>query len=128
MKRWISVAVLLIIGLNTLLLSVVDPKNWTVGQIRMRKKRYSLGAAWAHQDVSATYDPDHRQFVFAQIRSNTRKGKEQPKLNPVRRDAKNLSVEDITGLSREIEELPTRQLMFPFAICHSQTEIVHQGA
>lgn len=100
----------------------------SAGQIRMRKKRYSLGAAWAHQDVSATYDPDHRQFVFAQIRSNTRKGKEQPKLNPVRRDAKNLSVEDITGLSREIEELPTRQLMFPFAICHSQTEIVHQGA
>lgn len=107
--------------------------TWTrtctsAGQIRMRKVRYSLGAAWAHQDVSATYDPEHRQFVFKQIRSNTRKGKEQPKLEPVRRDANNLSVEDITGLSREIRELPTRQLMFPFAICHSQKNLITQGA
>jgi len=94
----------------------------------MRKVRYSLGAAWAHQDVLATYDPEQRQFVFKQIRSNTRKGKEQPKLEPVRREAKNLSVEDITGLSREIRELPTRQLMFPFAICHSQKNLITQGA
>jgi hypothetical protein len=78
-------------------------------------------------DVSVTYDPEHRHFVFQQIRSNTRKGKEQPKLDPVLRDAKNLSVEDITGISREMKDLPTRQLMFPFAICHSRTEVFHQG-
>ena len=100
----------------------------SVGQLRMRKMRYSLGAAWAYQDVSATYDPEHRQFVFEQIRSNTRKGKEQPKLDPVRRDAKNLSIEDITGISREILELPSRQLMFPFVICHPKSEIIHQEA
>jgi hypothetical protein len=107
--------------------------TWTrtctsVGQLRMRKKRYSLGAAWAYQDVSVTYDPEHRQFIFKQIRSNTRKGKEQPKLDPVRQDAKNLSVEDITGISKENKKLPTRQLMLPFRICHPQSELVHQGA
>jgi transposase len=107
--------------------------TWTrtctsAGQTRVRKERYSLGAAWAHQDVSVTYDPAHRQFVFKQIRSNTRKGKDQPKLEPVRRDVKNLSVEDITGISRENKELPTRQLMLPFRICYPQSELVYQGA
>lgn len=107
--------------------------TWTrtctsTGQTRMRKERYSLGAVWAHQDVSVTYDPEHRQFVFTQIRSNTRKGKEQPKLDPIRRDAKNLSVEDITGISKENKALPTRQLMLPFRICHPQSELVQQGA
>lgn len=107
--------------------------TWTrtctsAGQIRVRKVRYTLGTAWAHQEVSVTFDPEQRQFVFQQIRSQTRKGKEQPHLDPVRREAKNLSVEDITGLSREIRELPTRQLMFPFAICHSQKNLITQGA
>jgi len=93
--------------------------TWTrtctsVGQLRMRKIRYSLGYAWAHQDVSVTFDPVKRQFIFTQIRSKTRKGKEQPKLEPTRKDAKNLSAEDITGLSSSEEKLPTRQLMFPF--------------
>jgi len=107
--------------------------TWTrtctsAGQIRMRKVRYSLGAAWAHQEVSATYDPEQRQFVFTQIRSHTRKGQAQPHLDPVRRDAQNLSVEDITGISPEMQALPTRQLRFPFAICHSQKNLVTQGA
>jgi hypothetical protein len=107
--------------------------TWTrtctsAGQTRVRKERYSLGAAWAHQDVSVTYDSEPRQFIFKQIRSNTRKGKEQPKLEPVRRNAKNLSVADITGISKENQELPTRQLMLPFRICHPQSELVQQGA
>jgi len=107
--------------------------TWTrtctsAGQIRLRKVRYSLGAAWAHQEVSATYDPEPRQFVFTQIRSHTRKGQAQPQLEPVRRDAKNLSVADITGISQEMQALPTRQLMFPFAICHSRTEVMQPGA
>ena len=92
----------------------------SVGQLRMRKIRYSLGYAWAHQDVSVTFDPEQRQFVFAQIRSETQKGKDQPKLDPVRRDVKNLSVEDITGLSSAIKDLPSRQLMLPLKMCHPQ--------
>jgi len=100
----------------------------SVGQLRMRKVRYSLGYAWAHQDVSVTFDPDHRQFVFTQIRSETRKGKSQPILDPVLRDAKNLSVEDITGLARALKDLPTRQLMLPLAIAHSPSAMANQGA
>ena len=36
----------------------------SVGQLRMRKVRYSLGAAWAHQDVAVTFDPAQREFVL----------------------------------------------------------------
>ena len=92
----------------------------SVGQLRMRKIRYSLGYAWAHQDVSVIFDTEHRQFVFTQIRSETQKGKDQPKLAPVRRDVKNLSVEDITGLSSTSKNVLTRQLMLPLKICHPQ--------
>jgi len=75
-----------------------------------------------------TFEPDQRQFVFTQIRSETRKGKDQPKLEPVRRDAKNLSVEDITGLSNALKDLPTRQLMLPFIICQPQPNLAAQEA
>jgi len=103
-------------------------KCTSVGQLRMRKTRYSLGYAWAHQDVSATFDAENRQYVFTQIRSKTRKGKDQPKLDPVCRDVKNLSVEDITGISSAQKDLPTRQLMLPFAMCQSQKNLIAQGA
>jgi len=53
----------------------------SVGQLHMRKVRYSLGAAWVHQEVAVTYDPEQRQFVFTQARSETRKGQEQPQLH-----------------------------------------------
>ena len=101
--------------------------TWTrtctsVGQLRMRKVRYSLGSAWAHQNVAVTYDPEQRQFVFTQIRSETRKGKSQPKLDPVRRKAKNLSVEDITGLAGVPKVMPTRQLMLPLFICYPKSD------
>ena len=107
--------------------------TWTrtctsVGQLRMRKIRYSLGYAWAHQGVSVIFDSEHRQFVFTQIRSKTRKGKSQPELDPVRRDAKNLSVEDITGLSGALKDLPTRQLMLPLFISHPQSNFPDQEA
>jgi hypothetical protein len=92
----------------------------SVGQLRTRRIRYSLGYAGAYQDVSVTFDPEHRQFVFKQIRSKTRKGKDQPRLDPVRRGAKNRSVVDITGLLGAVKNLPTRQLMLPFTICQSQ--------
>ena len=100
----------------------------SVGQLRMRKLRYSLGKAWAHQKISIIFDPEHRQFVFTQIRSETRKGKSLPMLEPVRRDAKNLSIEDITGLPLALKDLPPRQLMFPLLMCLPQPVISSQGA
>ena len=103
-------------------------KATTAGLLRLRKVRYTLGKAWAHQEISITYDPEERQYVFTQIRSETKKGKNEPKLESVRRDAKNLSVEDITGLPEVIKDMPTRQLMLPFAMCQSQPESVAQGA
>ena len=100
----------------------------SVGQLRMRKLRYSLGKAWAHQEISITFDPEHRQFVFTQIRSETRKGKSVPRLEPVRQDAKNLSVEDITGLPEAIKDMPPRQLMFSLLMCHPQPDLSEQEA
>ena len=100
----------------------------SVGQLRMRNIRYSLGAVWAHQEVSVTYDPEHRQFVFSQVRAKSRKGQEQPQLEPVRRDAKNLSVEDLTGLPEALPDLPTRQLMFPLFLSQPQTIFSDQEA
>jgi len=100
----------------------------SVGQLRMRKVRYSLGAAWAHQDVSVTFDLERRQFVFTQVRSKTRKGQEQPQLEPVRREPQNLSVEDITGLSQAFPDLPARQLMFPLFMSQPQASFPNQGA
>ena len=98
----------------------------SAGQVCMRKIRYTLGYAWAHQHVSVSFDPVHRQFVFTQIRSETRKGKCQPHLDPVRRDAKNLSLENITGLSGALKDLPTRQLMLPLLFCQPQPNISPQ--
>jgi hypothetical protein len=100
----------------------------SVGQLRMRRIRYSLGQAWAHQKISVIFDPDHRQFVFTQIRADTRKGNNSPVLAPVRREAQALSIEAITGLSGALKELPTRQLMFPLLMCHPQPAFVGQGA
>jgi len=103
-------------------------RTTSVGQLRMRKVRYSLGYAWAYQDVAVTFDPGKCQFVFEQIRSKTRKGKAQPKLEPIRRDVKNLSVEDITGLPEALEELTPRQLMFPRWMSHPQLDFSVQEA
>lgn len=100
----------------------------SVGQLRMRKVRYSLGAAWAHQDVAVTFDPASREFVFTQIRAATRQGRTQPQLAPVRRAAKNLSVEDITGLTAALPDLPTRQLMFPRFMSQPQVNFPQPGA
>lgn len=97
-------------------------KATSVGQVRVRKVRYSLGSAWARQDVSVTFDPEKRQFVFEQVRSKGRKGKRKPKLESIRRDVKNLSIEDITGLPDALDELSPHQLMFPMMMCYPNQE------
>lgn len=92
------------------------------GGVATRKVRYSLGSAWAHQDVSVIFDPEKRQFVFEQIRSKERKGKRKPRLESIRRDVKNLFNEDITGLPEALDELTPHQLMFPMMMCYPSQE------
>jgi len=97
-----------------------------VGQVSLGGQRYGLGAAWAGQTVSISFDPEQRRFVFTQVKPKTKRGQRQSDLPPVRRDAKGLSVEAITGLPATLEDLPPRQLMLPLLMCDPQR--VSQGA
>jgi hypothetical protein len=99
--------------------------NWIrtvseVGQVSPGSHRYGLGKAWAGQTVSISFDPEQRQFVFTQVKPKTKRGQRLPDLPPARRDAKGLSVEEITGLPTALEDLPVRQLMLPLSMCYPQ--------
>ena len=91
-----------------------------VGQVSLGGQRYGLGVAWAGQTVSVSFDPEQRQYVFTQVKPETKRGKRQPDLPPVHLDAKGLSVEEITGLPAALEDLPVRQLMLPLSMCYPQ--------
>lgn len=92
-----------------------------VGQVSLGSCRYGLGKAWAGQTVSISFDPEQRQFVFTQVKPKTKRGQRLPDLPPVHRDAKGLSVEEITRLPMALEDLPMRQLMLPLSMCYPQT-------
>ena len=96
-----------------------------VGQVSLGGQRYGLGIAWAGQAVSIGFDPQLRQFVFTQVKPETKRGQRHPDLSPVRLDAKGLSVQDITGLPVALDDLPVRQLMLPLSMCYPQP--VSQG-
>jgi len=105
-------------------------RAWTrtvseVGQVSLGGHRYGLGKAWAGQTVSISFDSEQRQFVFTQVKPKTKRAQRLPDLSPVRRDAKSLSIEEITGLSAALEDLPVRQLMLPLSMCCPQP--VSQG-
>ncbi len=91
-----------------------------VGQVSLGSRRYGMGTAWAGQTVSISFDPEQRQFVFAQVKPKTKRGQRLPDLPPVRRDARGLSVEEITGLPTALEDLPVRQLVLPLSMCYPQ--------
>jgi len=90
------------------------------GQVSLGSHPYGLGKAWAGQTVSISFDPEQRQFVFTQVKPKSKRGQRLPDLPPVRRDAKGLSVEEITGLPVALEDLPVRQLMLPLSMCYPQ--------
>ena len=97
-------------------------QTWTrsvsqVGQVTLGGYGYGLGKAWAGQTVAVTFDALHRQFVFTQVRPETKRGLGVPELAPVSRQAQGLSVTDVTGLPAALQDLPTRQLMFPWVVC-----------
>jgi hypothetical protein len=87
------------------------------GQVALGGYRYGLGKVWAGQTVSISFDAAQRQFVFTQIRPDTSQGRRLPKLSPVRLDAQGLSVEDLTGLTAALADLPACQLMLPLLMC-----------
>lgn len=91
-----------------------------VGQVSLGSQRYGLGIAWAGQTVSIRFDPEQRQFVFTQVKPETKRGKRQPDLPELRLDAKGLGVADITGLPAALDDLPVRQLMLPLSMCYPQ--------
>jgi len=95
------------------------------GQVSLGSHRYGLGKAWARQAVSICFDPERRQFLFTQVRPKSKRGQRRPDLPPLRLDAKGLSVEDTTGLSAALEDLPVRQLMLPLPMCYPP--LVSQG-
>jgi Homeodomain-like domain len=98
-------------------------QNWIrmvsqTGQVALGGYRYGLGRAWAEQTVSVSFDTEQRQFVFTQVRPDTKQGRRLPELAPVRLDAQGLGVEDLTGLPTALENLPARQLMLPLLMCY----------
>ena len=89
------------------------------GQVMLGGRPYGLGVAWAGQTVSIGFAKDTRHFVFTQVRPDTKQGQRQPKLEPVRKLASGLGLADLLGDFVTLDELPTRQLMFPFWVMSS---------
>jgi len=94
------------------------------GQVMLGGRPYGLGVAWAGQTVSIGFEKDTRRFVFTHVRPDTKAGQRQPQLEPARKPASRLSPADLIGNHVTLDELPTRQLMFPFlAISSLQTSL-----
>ena len=95
------------------------------GQVMLGGHPYGLGMAWAGQTVSIGFDISTRHFVFTQVRPDTKAGQRQPTLAPVSKLASGLSLADLIGDQAALDELPTRQLMFPvFVMSSSPTSLL----
>lgn len=96
------------------------------GQVNLGGYTYGLGKAWAGQTVSVSFDAGQRQFVFTQVRPQTKRGCVLLELPTVALKAQGLSVEDLTRLPLALEGLPARQLMLPLSMYDPQSS--PQGA
>jgi transposase len=94
--------------------------TWTrkvnkAGQICIggQRKRYSVGRAYARQEVVVRFDPTDRYFVFHLLDPE----QDDPDLKDLqeiaRRPARNLEVEDLTGLATWPDGLVPQQLPLP---------------
>jgi hypothetical protein len=90
------------------------------GQVSLGGTHYNVGRAWAEQTVTVSFDAARGQFVFTHVRVQRAAGRRLAVLAPIYRDAKGLSVEDVTGLPAALSELPERQLMFPLSMCYPE--------
>jgi len=77
------------------------------GQITMggRHKRYSVGRPYARRQVLVRFDPTDRHFVFFDV--------DDPETEIGRRPARDLEVDDLTGLAMWPQGLGTQQLPLP---------------
>jgi hypothetical protein len=87
-----------------------ERKVGKTGQITIggRHQRYSVGRAYAGQQVLVRFDPTDRHFVFFDPN--------QPKKEIGRRPARGLDVADITGLAEWPAGLGIQQLPLPFSV------------
>jgi hypothetical protein len=90
------------------------------GQVCLGGTHYNVGRARAEQTVTVSFDAARGQFVFTQVRPQSAAGRRLAAVAPVYRDAKGLSVEDLTGLPAALCELPEHQLMFPLSMCYPE--------
>jgi hypothetical protein len=102
--------------------SYLAAQSWTRtvsqnGQVSLGGTHYTLGRKWAGQTVTVGFDAAQCQFVFTQVRPQSAAGGHLAALAPIYREAKGLSVEDLTGLPAALSDLPVRQLMFPLSMC-----------
>jgi hypothetical protein len=89
-----------------------------VGQVSLGGYRYGLGVAWAGQTVTISFEAQARQFIFTQVRPETKHGQPPPELPPLRRAAQGLTTQDLTGLPAALAELPVYQLALPLLMCY----------
>jgi transposase InsO family protein len=77
------------------------------GQITLggKDRRYSVGRAYAGQYIHVRFDPTDRHFVFLAG---------QPEQEIGRRPARNLGVEDLTGIPTSPSATQVKQLALPF--------------
>jgi hypothetical protein len=94
--------------------------TWTrkvgkTGQINLggQRKRYSVGRAYARQEVAVRFDPADRHFVFhlPDPEQDDMDPKNLPEIG--RRPARNLEIEDLTGLATWPDGLLPQQLPLP---------------
>jgi hypothetical protein len=85
------------------------------GQITIggQGKRYSVGRTYARQEIIVRFDPADRHFVFHQ--PDPERPDQDPRDLPEigRRPARNLEIEDLTGLATCPEGLLPQQLPLP---------------
>ena len=78
-----------------------------------QNERYSVGRDYAGQEILVRFDPADRHFVFYQPTAEHDDSKEEELQEIARRPARNLEVEDLTGLATWPAGLVLQQLALP---------------
>jgi transposase InsO family protein len=108
--------------------------TWTrkvgkTGQITLggQHEYYSVGRDYAQQEVLVRFDPADRHFVF--YLPNSQQDEDNPEASPEigRRPARNLQVEDLTGLASWPDGLVAQQLPLPLCFVGVNWQRANRG-